>query len=124
MEVYETTVLSLFLASGPSKGKGRSVASPYDSMRAEEDLGGETGYLSYGGNWDRVEELYGGAPVLERQNSDSSFSSLGSDAVANMLRDEAGMYGWCRKGSGDYRIFWVGGSYGDVDEEAEEDDIY
>ncbi|KAH6914688.1 hypothetical protein BKA70DRAFT_1256765 [Coprinopsis sp. MPI-PUGE-AT-0042] len=124
MEVYETTVLSLFLASGPSKGKGRSVASPYDSIRADEDLGGETGYLSYGGNWDRADELYGGAPGLERQNSASSYSSLGSDAVAGVLRDEIGMYGWCRKGSGDYRIFWVGGSYGDGDEETEDDDIY
>ncbi|KAG2013152.1 hypothetical protein CC2G_010089 [Coprinopsis cinerea AmutBmut pab1-1] len=119
LEVYETTVLSMF--SGQGKGKGRSVSSPFDSVRAEEDLGGDTGFLLSGGNWDQADELYGGGS-LDRSDtyapgSATSYSSLESEAIVSVLRDEIGMYGWCRKGLNDYRIFWVGGSYDDVNEE-------
>jgi hypothetical protein len=91
------------------KGKGR--AFPDELIRAEEDLGGDVGFLSVGGNWDRLEQ------VLSRQqgptpSAASVFSDMDSTDVLERLKKEEGIYGWCRKGLHDWRIFWVGGGSG------------
>ncbi|KAF5321758.1 hypothetical protein D9619_000583 [Psilocybe cf. subviscida] len=98
------------------KGKGRLVA-PDENMRAAEDLG-EAGFLTTGGNWDRMQEIYG-SMSMHRTSSFMSGESMDSvDLLARMKREE-GIYGWCRKGLADWRIFWVGGNrdLGDLDEE-------
>ncbi|KAH9482300.1 hypothetical protein JR316_0004398 [Psilocybe cubensis] len=90
-----------------SKGKGR--AYPEESLWAEEDLGGETGFLSVGGNWDRVEQIYG-SQALSSASSIFSVDTMDSADIHARLKKEEGIYGWCRKGLEDWRVFWVGGS--------------
>ncbi|TFK28919.1 hypothetical protein FA15DRAFT_691415 [Coprinopsis marcescibilis] len=135
LEVYETTVMSLFNPpSANGKGKGRVVqGTSFDSVRAEQDLGGlDAAYLQPGGNWDQALEVYGGiqSPYLPTSALDrnsmytpssalSYGSSLESEAISGMLKEEIGMYGWCKKGYNDFRVFWVGGSYEDVDDDDE-----
>ncbi|TEB30024.1 hypothetical protein FA13DRAFT_1792510 [Coprinellus micaceus] len=117
LEVYETSLGFLYEGNGNGKGKGRSSVV-HESVRAEEDLGGDIGFLETGGNWDQANELY--SRGLERMDSfstyttttaASSYTSVESEDLLQLLKQEAGMYGWCRKGVEDYRIFWVGGSY-------------
>lgn len=116
LEVYETGLGFLYEGDGPGKGKGKSKVVKYESVRAEEDLGGDVGFLQAGGNWDQADELYSNS--LERMDSyssvtttASSYTSVESEDLLQLLKQEAGIYGWCRKGVEDYRIFWVGGSY-------------
>lgn len=132
LEIYETTLAFLEhqgsgegsgMYTGNGSGKGKSRVVNYDSsVRAEEDLGGDVGYLQAGGNWDQADDLY--AHGLERMDSVSgaSFSSVESDDVLMLLKQEAGMYGWCKKGMEDYRIFWVGGTYDDDRDARRSDD--
>jgi hypothetical protein len=117
LEVYETSLGFLYEGNGNGKGKRRSSVV-HESVRAEEDLGGDIGFLETGGNWDQANELY--SRGLERMDSfstyttttaASSYTSVESEDLLQLLKQEAGMYGWCRKGVEDYRIFWVGGSY-------------
>ncbi|KAF5333586.1 hypothetical protein D9611_002740 [Ephemerocybe angulata] len=109
LEIYETSLSALWDGSGSGKGKRKVVN--YDSARAEEDLGGDVGFLQTGGNWDQADELY--SKGLERMDSVSgaSFSTVETGDLFTLLKQEAGMYGWCQKGLEDYRIFWVGGTY-------------
>jgi len=95
IEVQETTLTFL-----RNKGKGRAM--PDDLVKAEEDTGGETGFLAVGGNWDQLDNLYG----LQTPETAKSIDSM--DSVDRIKRDE-GVYGWCRKGFEDWRVFWVGG---------------
>ncbi|KAF8969394.1 hypothetical protein BDZ97DRAFT_1795374 [Flammula alnicola] len=90
------------------KGKGR--AFPDEMLRAEEDLG-EAGFLSVGGNWDRLEQIYGCQPMPSAASVFSVDSMDSTDILARMKREE-GIYGWCRKGMEDWRVFWVGGNQG------------
>ena len=99
IEVQESTLTFL-----RNKGKGRAM--PGDLIKAEEDIGGETGFLAVGGNWDQLDNLYGSQTPLTGQQSMDSMDSV--DLIARMRRDE-GIYGWCRKGFEDWRVFWVGG---------------
>jgi hypothetical protein len=78
---------------------------PDDLIKAEEDFGGEVGFLAVGGNWDQLDILYGSQMPLTGLSMDSMDSV---DLMARMRRDE-GVYGWCRKGFEDWRVFWVGG---------------
>ena len=98
IEVQESTLTFL-----RNKGKGRAM--PDDLIKADDDIGGDTGFLAVGGNWDQLDNLYGSRPALSGQSMDS-MDSL--DLIARMRRDE-GIYGWCRKGFEDWRVFWVGG---------------
>jgi hypothetical protein len=106
IEVQESTLTFL-----RNKGKGRAM--PDDLIKAEEDIGGETGFLAVGGNWDQLDSLLHGSssssssqtPLLTGQSMDSMDSM---DMMARMKRNE-GIYGWCQKGFEDFRVFWVGG---------------
>jgi hypothetical protein len=124
LEIYETPLSFLYdgyrNANGNGKGKGRAVHPEF--IRAEEDLGGDVGHLQSGGNWDQAEELYSSG--LDRAesfapsvSSGASVHTVDSDDVLMLLKQEAGMYGWCRKGLEDYRIFWLGGTYDDSNPE-------
>jgi len=89
-----------------TKGKGR--AFPEEIVRAEEDLGGEAGFLVSGGNWDQLARLNesGG---LRSSASVLSVESMDSLDLLAKMKNEQGIYGWCRKGLTDWRVFWVGG---------------
>jgi hypothetical protein len=94
------------------KGKGR--AFPDELIRAEEDLGGDAGFLSLGGNWDRLEQVlsWQQGPMPSAASVFSADSDMDSTDVLERLKKEEGIYGWCRKGLQDWRIFWVGGNSG------------
>ena len=94
------------------KGKGR--AFPDELIRAEEDLGGDAGFLSLGGNWDRLEQVlsWQQGPMPSAASVFSADSDMDSADVLERLKKEEGIYGWCRKGLQDWRIFWVGGNSG------------
>ncbi|KAJ7461981.1 hypothetical protein FB451DRAFT_1140016 [Mycena latifolia] len=127
VEVQELPLAGLGAGATPGKGKGKARAEDTGlaTMRAEEDAGGETGFLCAGGHWDHQHNGYSGGPGLQRaystasDMSGSSFESMGSQEVAEKLRREQGIYGWCRKGLADWRVFWLGGSFADEEEEEE-----
>ncbi|KAF9481871.1 hypothetical protein BDN70DRAFT_875843 [Pholiota conissans] len=108
-----------------NNGKGR--AFPDEQLRGEEDVG-EAGFLCVGGNWDRLEQIYGGEPMSSGASAFSA-DSMDSTDIRSRMKKEEGIYGWCRKGLQDWRVFWVGGNpsanapsgdrYSD-----DEDDIY
>jgi hypothetical protein len=99
IEVHETGLGFM------KKGKGPAV--PEEVVHAEEDLG-ETGFLSCGGNWDRMDQVLGGQG-LTMNGSTHSINSMDSSDFLTHLKREEGIYGWYRKDSEDWRIFWVGG---------------
>ena len=107
MEVQEMGVSFMSI-----KGKGR--AFPDELVRAEEDLGGDVGFLSLGGNWDRLEQVlsWQQGPMPSAASVFSADSEMDSTDVLERLKTEEGIYGWCRKGLQDWRIFWVGGNSG------------
>lgn len=104
IEIHETGVGFM------RKGKGHAV--PEDVVHAEEDMG-ETGFLSMGGNWDRIDQPYGlnaqGLSLFSAVSSTSSIDSTDSSDIVAHLSREAGVYGWYRKDPEDWRIFWLGG---------------
>ncbi|KDQ64147.1 hypothetical protein JAAARDRAFT_144624 [Jaapia argillacea MUCL 33604] len=110
VEVLEVWVSSL--NSNGEKGKGRAQ----DPVRAHVDLGGDVGYLSMGGHWDRQTHSQ-----LERSDSTSSFDSLATEDIVTKLKYEQGIYGWVRKGTEDWRVFWVGGVESPLHSEAQHD---
>lgn len=88
------------------KGKGRAV--PEGVVHAEEDLG-ETGFLGCGGNWDRMDQVFNLNGQGTSINSAMSIDSMDSADIVMSLKRAEGIYGWYRKDSEDWRIFWVGG---------------
>ncbi|KAF9534614.1 hypothetical protein CPB83DRAFT_878973 [Crepidotus variabilis] len=116
IEIHETGTGLMWEVLLDGKGKGKAKAKTNeDFVRAEEDLG-ETGFLSHGGNWDRLDQVFGphnrsgpasagGAPL-----STVSLESMDSSDLLAHLQREEGMYGWYRKDQEDWRIFWIGGS--------------
>ncbi|KAJ6532275.1 hypothetical protein DFH09DRAFT_1284701 [Mycena vulgaris] len=127
VEVQEVLLAGLGAPNaGMGKGKGKARAEDAGPgavpARAEEDAGGETGFLCSGGHWDHphngyqmrgVQRTYSTASDMSSQ----SFDSMESQEVAAKLRREQGIYGWCRKGLADWRVFWLGGSFMDEEEE-------
>lgn len=131
-----------FLSLG--KGKGKATAPSVESIWTEEDVGGSTGFLCHGGHWDAYSEyseygmegfggttpgfgprfqahLAGGVSRSLSTASDMSFNSLQTEDIALRLKQEQGIYGWCRRGVSDYRVFWVGGSLvQDLDDEEQD----
>jgi hypothetical protein len=96
LEVRELPVSSI------SKGKGN--VSGKDISHADADVGGSCGLLCEGGHWHLLD-----TGNLLRSGSITSQFSLDSQDSAARLRREQGVYGWCRKGLQDWRVFWVGG---------------
>ncbi|CAL1700203.1 unnamed protein product [Somion occarium] len=99
VEVLEVPLSSLT----ENKGKGKAQ----EPLHAVADVGGDTGFLCFGGHWD----ISSSQPVLVRSDSTASTDSE-DDGVLNQataLREEAGIYGWVRRGHEDWRVFWVGG---------------
>ncbi|KAF5393039.1 hypothetical protein D9757_001129 [Collybiopsis confluens] len=100
IEVQEISLPSLL-----GKGKGKARAAD-DSFYAEEDTGGDAGFLCAGGYWDRQHTTYSS---LNRSYSTlSTMSNISIDST--QLEREKGFYCWCRKGLEDFRVFWLGGS--------------
>lgn len=102
IEVHETGL------SFMRKGKGRAV--PEEVVHAEEDLG-EAGFLGCGGNWNRMDQVFNlyGQRITGETASTASVDSMDSSDLVAYLKREEGIYGWYRKDSEDWRIFWVGG---------------
>ncbi|KAJ7784135.1 hypothetical protein B0H16DRAFT_1491435 [Mycena metata] len=123
VEVVEVPLAALGASASSEKGKGKGKAHAEDGLpvRVEEDAGGETGFLCPGGHWDDPHQNgFANTPLLQRSLSDASGRSWDStdteEAVAR-LRREQGIYGWCRKGLADWRVFWLGGSFEQEEEE-------
>jgi len=103
IEVYETGLGFMHM----TKGKGRAVDETI--VHAEEDLG-ETGFLGSGGNWDRMDQIFLGQRISRSAAMASSYSvdTVDSVEISASLKREEGIYGWYRKDSEDWRVFWVG----------------
>ena len=114
IEVQEVALSSLFQVE--RKGKRRDD----EPVRASVDIGGDTGYLCIGGHWSRpFFALTRSASVESYDSGVSGWSD--HTALAERLRAHQGIYGWVRKGMEDWRVFWVGGTGAEHDDE---DDDY
>lgn len=108
----EVQELSLSFLSNKGKGKARME----DLVCANEDIGGDTGFLCVGGHWDHPHYPYDQHPLsrsytMSSDMSGASFESMESEEIKLKLKKSEGIYGWCRKGVQDWRVFWVGGSF-------------
>ncbi|KAI9000755.1 hypothetical protein BD414DRAFT_472660 [Trametes punicea] len=99
------------------KGKSRSQ----DPVRAQSDLGGNSGLLAVGGHWNRPFH-----PSLARSYSTSSCSSYESsnstDEDSKSSGGNEGIYAWVQKGAEDWRVVWLGDGPPE-DEDAGDDDL-
>ncbi|KAG7447645.1 uncharacterized protein BT62DRAFT_930663 [Guyanagaster necrorhizus] len=117
VEVQEMSVSFL------SKGKGKAPVD--DIIYGQDDIGGDTGFLCVGGHWDQP--LYPPYQPLNRSASNASdisaesVNSIESEELLAKMKMEQGLYGWCRKGLEDWRVFWLGGSIAD-DDDSDTDD--
>ncbi|KAJ6515257.1 hypothetical protein C8R45DRAFT_1205543 [Mycena sanguinolenta] len=110
--------------NGNGKGKARAGLDELGMMRAEEDAGGETGFLCVGGYWDDPHQ--GAATYLQRStsiSSDTTAESVDAGDIVERLRRAQGVYGWCRKGLADWRVFWVGGAFDEWEDVDDEDEL-
>ncbi|KAF8897886.1 hypothetical protein BD779DRAFT_1608371 [Infundibulicybe gibba] len=94
-----------------------------EPVRAEDELGGDAGFLSTGGHWDLLGQPPAHHGLSRTYSATSELSALSLDSVESAdilakLKQNEGIYGWCRKGLEDYRVFWVGGP---LNKEYEED---
>ena len=93
--------------------KGKGQAFPDEPIRAEGvlDLGGDVGFLSLVGNCHRLEQVlsWQQGQISSAVSVFSADSDMDSTDVLERLKG-GGIYGWCRKGPHDWRIFWVGNS--------------
>lgn len=111
LEVQEMSLN--FMSRGKGKGKGKATYE--EVIHAEDDVIGECGFLAMGGHWDQVSRLMGPEGLTRSSSTSSdmsstSFDSVGTSVIMSRLKREEGIYGWWKKGAGDYRVFWVGGS--------------
>ncbi|KAG6897607.1 hypothetical protein C0992_013047 [Termitomyces sp. T32_za158] len=96
-------------------GNGKSNAVYVEENRkAEEDLGGDSGFLCIGGHWDRSHHLFHRQRLSRSFTASSllsanSFTSMESEDILEKMKKEEGVYAWCRKGLEDWRVFWIGG---------------
>jgi hypothetical protein len=108
VEVQEVSLS--FLNRG--KGKGR-IEEP---VRASLDI--SAGFLCTGGHWHRSDHSQlKRSDTVASDVSGTSFGSLDADELASRLQTEQGIYGWCQKDLRDWRVFWVGGTGREVDED-------
>lgn len=98
-----------------SKGKGRAE----EPICASADLG-DTGFLCTGGHWHRpgYPHQITRSTSVASDISGASFDSLETDEIISKMQTEQGIYGWCRKGQCDWKVFWAGGT-GGMDENGE-----
>ncbi|KAG6844525.1 hypothetical protein H0H87_006181 [Tephrocybe sp. NHM501043] len=103
-------------------GKEKGIAiHPEEPVRAEEDLGGDSGFLCSGGHWDQSHHLYHRQQLSRSFSAMSaasadSFTSMESEDLLEKMKKEQGVYAWCRKGLEDWRVLWIGGALsGDVE---------
>ncbi|KNZ76436.1 hypothetical protein J132_10411 [Termitomyces sp. J132] len=96
--------------------------------KAEEDLGGDSGFLCTGGHWDQSHHLFH-RQLLSRSItvmsalSANSFASMESQDILEKMNKEQGVYAWCRKGLEDWRVLWIGGPLtGDVEDDGGDPD--
>jgi len=93
-----------------NKGKGRAE----EPVRTSADILGDAGFLCVGGHWHRpgyphqMTRPYSTVSAV----SGTSFDSLETEEIIAKMEMEQGIYGWCRKGLEDWRVFWVGGTGG------------
>ena len=109
----EVQEMSLAFLSVNNKGKGKARAE--DNVRSQVDIGGDTGLLCRGGRWDRLDPSYDSGSLSRSHsnasdNSGMSTETLSSEESNATRRLHEGVYGWCRKGAQDWRVFWLGGS--------------
>ncbi|KXN89492.1 hypothetical protein AN958_05654 [Leucoagaricus sp. SymC.cos] len=100
-----------------SRGKGKGKATFEEVVRAEDDVIGECGFLATGGHWDQISRLIDPSRMTRTNSTSSdmssaSFDSVGTSVIVSQLKRQEGIYGWWKKGVGDFRVFWVGGSPG------------
>ncbi|KAF7352238.1 hypothetical protein MVEN_01187200 [Mycena venus] len=88
--------------NGNGKGKGKARVD-----EAGLGMGGFTGADACGGGRGWGDRL----PRTASDASGRSFDTVDSEEVIARLRREQGIYGWCRKGLADWRVFWVGLSF-------------
>jgi len=99
-----------------NRGKGKGKMTYEEVVRAEDDVIGECGFLATGGHWDQINHLMNSSsPITRVESTSSNVSSDSYDSVDTLVmvsqrRRQEGLYGWWKKGGGDFRIFWVGGS--------------
>lgn len=105
-------------------GNGKSNAMHVEETRkAEEDFGGDSGFLCIGGHWDQSHHLYhrqrlSRAFTASSAVSANSFTSMESEDLLEKMKIEQGVYAWCRKGLEDWRVLWLGGPLtGDVEDD-------
>lgn len=128
IEVQEISLS--FLLGDDGKGKGKWALE--EPIRAFYKMNSECGFLGFGGRWDRRSSLSvkGSLRAMSRSATTTSAVSYASDmsGTSSMASDtgdftrEEGIYGWFRKDSEDYRIFWVGGTTGENDGDDDTDD--
>jgi hypothetical protein len=128
VEVQEVMASSLG-SNGSGKGKGK--ASVEDTIWADADAGGETGFLMHGGHWDHpfFSPLHNPSGVSRTPTMSSTFSGMSGYTTSTamtegrMRKKDQGVYAWCRKGLEDWRIFWLGGTLrDDAWDEGEDED--
>ncbi|KAG5648735.1 hypothetical protein DXG03_000082 [Asterophora parasitica] len=100
-----------FLSKGKGKGKSRHSEDP---LWAEEDFGGDVGFLCSGGHWDQSHHLFHRQRLSRSYSTTStisanSFTSMESGDVLDKMKKEEGVYAWRREGLEDWRVFWIGG---------------
>ncbi|KAH8834525.1 hypothetical protein DL96DRAFT_1456391 [Flagelloscypha sp. PMI_526] len=76
------------------------VSSPKTSSSISlQEIGGTSGFLSFGGHWDSLRLSY----RLSRSDP------ILYEKLDSKVRSKEGMYCWVQKGAEDFRVFWLGG---------------
>ncbi|KAF7789346.1 hypothetical protein EIP86_000290 [Pleurotus ostreatoroseus] len=102
VEIQEISLSSL----SEVKGKGKAE----EPIRILNDVGGlDSGFLVTGGHWDKAFWLDLGYSPVSGYDSNETEEDLSSEEIADSYQAQEGVYGWTRKGTEDWRIFWLGG---------------
>ncbi|KIY70389.1 hypothetical protein CYLTODRAFT_371136 [Cylindrobasidium torrendii FP15055 ss-10] len=119
IEVHEIPIDFLNRGGAGGKGKERATVPSQESIWVEDDQQGAAGFLCAGGHWDQPQ--YSPYHPLFRTRStasDASWTSAETEDLHAQMERQQGMYAWCCKGLEDWRIFWLGGSLLEEEEEA------
>lgn len=100
LDGVEVQELNLPFILGSSKGKGKAASE--EPIRVLADVG-DAGLLCHGGRWHE----HGRPPRAARKYSDDSFDS---SITRPRTKTHCGVYAWSKKGTDDWRVFWLGGS--------------
>lgn len=110
-------------------GKGKGKARLEEPVRADEDLGGDSGFLCTGGHWDQSNHMFHRQGLnrsfsVTSTMSNQTFNSMESEDLLDKMKREEGIYAWCRKGVQDWRVFWIGGSLDNAESVEDNGDAY